>query len=101
MTFYEVVNQVIASLQREGRASYRALKREFNLTNNSLEDLKDELIEAKRLAVDEDGKVLVLSDGARQPLTPYPQAARHRILISSPILVASASLGCYKLTRYD
>jgi hypothetical protein len=31
MRFYEVVTQTIALLQREGRVSYRALKREFAL----------------------------------------------------------------------
>src|SRR6266849_2856673 len=70
MTFYELVNQVIAVLQREGRVSYRALKREFNLTDDYLEDLKAELIEAKRLASDEDGKVLVWLGSATQLPTP-------------------------------
>lgn len=31
MTFYEVLEQVIALLQRHGRVSYRALKRQFAL----------------------------------------------------------------------
>jgi branched-chain amino acid aminotransferase len=51
--------EMIALLQREGCVSYGALKREFTLDDDHLEDLKAELIEAKRLAVDEDGKVLV------------------------------------------
>ena len=59
MKFYEVVEQVLALLQREGRVSYRALKREFGVDDDYLEDLKAEIIEAKRLAIDEDGKVLV------------------------------------------
>ena len=59
MKFYEVVNQVIALLQREGRVSYRALKREFEVDDDVLEDLKEELIEVKELAVDKDGKMLV------------------------------------------
>jgi hypothetical protein len=57
--FYEVVNQVVTLLQREGRVSYRALKREFDLDDDFLEDLKTELIETKELAVDKDGKMLV------------------------------------------
>jgi tetratricopeptide (TPR) repeat protein len=40
MTFYEVVGQVLELLQREGRVSYRALKRQFNLDDEYLEDLK-------------------------------------------------------------
>src|SRR5262245_34260226 len=59
MKFSEVVAQTIAWLQREGRVSYRALKREFALDDEFLEDLKAEIIEAKRLASDENGKVLV------------------------------------------
>jgi hypothetical protein len=59
MKFYEVVEQVCALLQRQGRVSYRALKREFALDDDYLEDLKAELIDAQRIAVDEDGKVLV------------------------------------------
>ena len=59
MKFSEVVAQTLAWLQREGRVSYRALKREFDLDDKFLEDVKAEIIEAKRLAIDENGKVLV------------------------------------------
>ena len=48
----------------EGRVTYRALKRRFDLDDEYLEDLKGELINAKRLAVDEDGEVLVWTGGA-------------------------------------
>src|SRR5262249_50663241 len=41
------------------RISYRALKREFDLDDEALEDLKVELIDAQRIAIDEDGKVLI------------------------------------------
>jgi class 3 adenylate cyclase len=59
MTFDDLLAQVIELLQREGRVSYRALKRRFALDDDNLEDLKTELIKAKRLAADEDGDVLV------------------------------------------
>src|SRR5262245_5716950 len=59
MKFSALVEQVRAWLEREGRVSYRALKREFDLDDELLEDVKAEIIEAKRLAVDENGKVLV------------------------------------------
>ena len=58
MTFYEVLAQVLELLQREGRVSYRALKLQFHLDDAYLEGLKEELIEAKRVAIDEGGKVL-------------------------------------------
>ena len=57
--FYETVDQVNALLRERGRASYRALKREFALDDEALEDLKAELIDAQQIAADEDGKVLV------------------------------------------
>jgi hypothetical protein len=59
MQFYEVLAQILELLQHQGRVSYRALKRQFDLDNEYLEDLKTEIIKAKRLAVDEDGDVLV------------------------------------------
>ncbi len=59
MDFYEVVGQVLELLQRQGRVTYRALKRQFNLDDEFLEDIKAEIIEAKQLAVDENDRVLV------------------------------------------
>jgi hypothetical protein len=59
MTFVEVLKQVRELLQGKGRISYRALKRQFELDDEYIEDLKAELIDAERVAVDEDGKVLV------------------------------------------
>src|SRR5499426_1815677 len=59
MTFEELLDQAIALLQHRGRLTYRALKRQFNLDDDYLEDLKAELIQGQRLAVDEDGAVLV------------------------------------------
>jgi hypothetical protein len=44
MGFYEVLDQVVAVFRRRGRVTYRALKREFQLDDAALEDLKDELI---------------------------------------------------------
>jgi len=59
MKFSAVVEQVLELLQRQRRISYRALKREFDLDDEYIEDLKIELIKAKQLARDEDGIVLV------------------------------------------
>ena len=46
-------------LQRRGRLTYGSLKRQFQLDDADLEDLKTELIEGQRVAMDEDGRVLV------------------------------------------
>jgi hypothetical protein len=59
MTFDEALVQVRELLEREGRVAYRILKRRFALTDEDVEDLKADLIDAKRLAIDEDSKVLV------------------------------------------
>src|SRR5262245_1893034 len=59
MTFEETLDQAIAMLQRRGRLTYGTLKRQFQLDDTALEDLKNELIEGQRLAVDERGNVLV------------------------------------------
>jgi hypothetical protein len=59
MTFEELLDQAIAILQRRGRVTYRALKRQFDLDDDYLEDLKAELIEAQQVAIDEGGTVLV------------------------------------------
>src|SRR5262252_8429688 len=59
MTFEEILNQAIALLQRQGRVSYRALKRQFDLDEAYVEDLKLELIEVHQVAVDQDNTMLV------------------------------------------
>jgi TOMM system kinase/cyclase fusion protein len=63
MDYDAVLAQVLDLLQREHRLSYRILKRRFALDDNDLEDLKEDLIYAKKLAVDEDGRVLVWTGG--------------------------------------
>ncbi len=63
MRFSDILNQVIGLLVREGRITYWALKQEFGLDDAYLEGLREELIFAKRVARDEDGKVLVWTGG--------------------------------------
>lgn len=75
---HELLPQVIEWLQREQRLSYRILKRQFNLDDDDLEDLKAELIDAKRLAVDDNSRVLVWTGGPEKgpsTLTPEPERA--------------------------
>jgi class 3 adenylate cyclase len=62
--FVAVLDQVIALLRQRGRVAYRTLKRQFQLDDEALEDLKVELIKSQRLAADEDGEVLVWTGGA-------------------------------------
>jgi class 3 adenylate cyclase/predicted ATPase len=57
--FSEVVKQASILLKDKGQVSYRMLRREFDLDDETLEGLKAELIDVDKLAIDEDGKVLV------------------------------------------
>jgi class 3 adenylate cyclase len=73
MTFEELLDQAIALLQRRRRLTYRALKRQSDLDDDYLEDLKAELIQGQRLAADEDGEVLVWTGGTDvSPRTTQP-----------------------------
>ena len=83
MTFEEVLAQIIEVLQREKRISYRALKRRFALDDAYLDDLKEEIIYAKRLALDEDSRVLVWS-GDAEDLCYLPPPHPHRATAYSP-----------------
>ncbi len=78
MTFEEILDQAITMLQRRGRLTYGALKRQFQLDDAYLEDLKAELIEGQRLAVDEDGRVLVWTGRADVPSLPTLPAPQLR-----------------------
>jgi class 3 adenylate cyclase/tetratricopeptide (TPR) repeat protein len=93
MEFDEVLAQAVDLLRREKRVSYRALKRRFSLDDEYLEDLKDEIIKAKKLAADEDGSVLVwtgqteptsepapVKDDERPPLSYTPKHLTDKIL---------------------
>jgi class 3 adenylate cyclase len=88
MTFEDIVNQAIDMVQRRGRVTYRMLKRQFALDDEALEDLKEELIYGQRLAVDEDGRVLVWPgdpESASSSPTPVPASALGTVHTPSPI----------------
>src|SRR5215468_483780 len=68
MTFYEMLEQVIALLQRHGRLSYRALKVQFELDDDRLDLLKEELIDIQHVARDQDGRMLVWTAETETPL---------------------------------
>jgi hypothetical protein len=76
MTFEEILDQAIAMLQRRGRVTYGALKRQFQRDDAYLEDVKAELIEGQRVAVDEDGRVLVWTGEAAVTPASLPPAAQ-------------------------
>ena len=69
MTFEEILDQAMAMLQRRGRVTYRTLRLQFQLDEEQLEALKEALIDAERLAVDEEGRVLVWAGPPASPPT--------------------------------
>lgn len=50
LKFDDLLADVTALLQRQGRVSYRALKRRYELSDEDIEDVKAELIDARRVA---------------------------------------------------
>src|SRR5262245_15461446 len=75
MNFEEILDHAIAMLQRRGRVTYRTLKRQFQLDDDVLEDLKEEIIYGQRLAVDEDGRVLVWMGEEEPPAAPHTRTS--------------------------
>jgi class 3 adenylate cyclase/tetratricopeptide (TPR) repeat protein len=101
MDFDALLAQVRDLLQRQGRVSYRALKLRFQLDDEALAALTDELIYAERVAVDEDGRVLAWTGDTtpasapplgstapptRVPLTYTPSYLAEKILTSKTAL---------------
>src|SRR5215813_3382201 len=75
MDFYDVLDQVLDLLRQRGRVTYNALKRQFGLDEACLQDLKDEIIEAQRVAVDENDRVLVWTGDVTAPPAPASEPA--------------------------
>lgn len=81
MTFRDILAEVIDWLQQDERISYRALRRQFDLDDDILDDLKVELIKAKRLAVDEDEEVLVwIGEGPVPTENSKPETDREKVI---------------------
>jgi hypothetical protein len=67
VTFEEVLTQTVAMLQRLGRVSYRALKRQFDLDDDYLEDLKEALLYAYPTVIDDVGRGLIWPSDVETP----------------------------------
>src|SRR6266540_1736155 len=105
MGFYEVLDQVVALLRQRGRVTYRALKRAFQLDEACLEDLKDELMNAQHLAVDEQGVILVWTGAppAAEPgIRQQAEAERqfHTVLLAVMALLQREQRVTYRSLRY-
>ena len=59
MTFEDIVDQALEMVRRRGQVSYRMIKRQFDLDDDVLEDLKEELLYAQPQVIDDEGKGLL------------------------------------------
>ena len=105
MTFDDVLEQALAMLRRRGRVSYRALKVQFQLDDDLLALLRDEIVEVHQLARDQEGTMLVWTgDDACLPCRPAsvpapppaasapPEAERRQLTVLFCDLVDSTAL---------
>src|SRR5215510_7699163 len=101
VTFNDILSQTITMLQQHGRVSYRALKRQFAVDDDYLEDLKEAILFAHPQVFDEEGRGLVWTVDttavalapdmpgpalARAPLTYTPPHLQEKILASRATL---------------
>jgi class 3 adenylate cyclase/tetratricopeptide (TPR) repeat protein len=101
MTFEEILDQALDMLRRRGRVTYRTLQRQFQLDEDALSDLKDELLFAHAQVHDEAGRGLVwasdigttsvvdappVSSPDRAPLAYTPPYLAEKILTSRSAL---------------
>ncbi len=81
MTLIKILDQVRVLLQAKGRVTYRLLQVQFQLSDDALAALKEELIESEQVAIDKDGKVLVWigttsgRTNTRMESTHFPQSS--------------------------
>src|SRR5262249_4082521 len=86
MDLCAVLDQVLAWLRQRGRVSYRALKRQFDLDDAYLDDLKVEIIEVQQCARDQEGTMLVWTSEAASGVTPEPVQAPAPLAYTPPYL---------------
>src|SRR5215475_2629030 len=91
MDFYEVLERVLALLQRHRRVSYRALKVQFELDDDRLDLLKEELLYAQYPIADDSGRGLVwtgelggVQEAAPRQSTPQPAAQQNQPIQAEP-----------------
>src|SRR5262249_28635491 len=94
MTFYEMLEQVMALLQRHGRLSYRALKVQFELDDDRLDLLKEELIDIQHVARDQDGRMLVWIEGTEIPpvSASAPSPTAQQVITQQALAIQAVSL---------
>ncbi len=77
MEFYDLLDHVVALLQRRGRVTYNALKLQFHLDDEQLAVLKDELLYAHPQVVDDAGRGLRWTGDTSMPQASAMPAPQH------------------------
>jgi class 3 adenylate cyclase len=77
--FDAMLEQVLELLQRQGRVSYRALKRRFDIDDSYVEDLKEEILFTHPHVVDEEGRGLVWIDSASSTAMTPPDTPKNQV----------------------
>ena len=104
MTFEEILDQAIAMLQRRGRVTYRTLQLQFQLDEDQLEALKDELLFAHSQVRDEAERGLVWTgalSAAARTTRQQAEAERqfHTVLLAVMALLQREQRVTYRTLR--
>src|SRR5215467_3711510 len=75
MTFDEILAQILDLLKRQGRVSYGALKRRFDLDDDYLNDLKNEILYVHPV-IDDEGRGLIWAGDTASGQAGAPQPAQ-------------------------
>jgi predicted ATPase/class 3 adenylate cyclase len=91
MDFYEVVDQAIKLLQQRGRLTYRSLKVQFQLDDETLEALKEEILYSQPQVVDDEGKGLIWTgEAAMKPASTSTRPAQPEVTQQDQSTVAES-----------
>ena len=85
MDFDHILDQAVEMLQRRGRLTYRTLKRQFQLDDAGLEDLKEELLYSQPQVVDDEGRGLVWTGDALSAPSPAAASERPSVSVREPL----------------
>jgi hypothetical protein len=107
--FVAIVDQVLALLRQRGHVTYRTLQRQFQLDDDALHDLKEELLYAHPEVRDDAGRGLVwtgdaapASSATSAPVEPPGQAplAYTPPYLAEKILTSKSALECERKQVY-
>ena len=66
MDFYELVDQVVILIRQRRRLTYRSFRRQFDLDDEALKELKEEVLYSEPRVVDDEGAGLMWTGDAEK-----------------------------------